>query len=530
MAYRSKAGVPDDQFVNPMAQSFIMPNAHGCFLTKIGVYFQAKSTTYPITLGLRNIEEGGTPNIYQIIPGSQVTKNQSTITVSADASAETQFEFDEPVYLHPGKMYAFTLFSNEQNTYKVWAGKVLDFDLGSTTNKITKNLAPGNLFKGNTGNVPMPELDTDLKHNLYIANFTATSGTVKFFDANVDEEALVDDPFRGTAGSAVVRVQHANHGFQVNDRVYITGVSGTVNGITAANLNGRRTVTHIDGTGYKFSAGGNADSAVEFGGTGINASRQIQYDVIQPNIGVYNPRNTGSFSIVGDLTTSKSFAGSETAYGTTSSLALVNDQDVFLNAPHVIMNDSNENLHTITQSTVLTASISTDVGGNTVAPFLDAQRASLTLVSNIVDNQDSAATTGFNVPLDFVAETDPKGGTSLAKHITKAITLEEPATGLKILYGANVQEGTSIDLFYRTANIGSDSDFTEGTFIASTVDADPGKNAGPNTFKEYEHTIGDLSSNTLAEFNTFQVKLVMNSTKQNVVPRVRDLSVIALGT
>ena len=74
--------------------------------------------------------------------GSQVTKNQSTITVSADASAETQFEFDEPVYLHPGKMYAFTLFSNEQNTYKVWAGKVLDFDLGSTTNKITKNLAP----------------------------------------------------------------------------------------------------------------------------------------------------------------------------------------------------------------------------------------------------------------------------------------------------------------------------------------------------------------------------------------------------
>ena len=119
----------------------------------------------------------------------------------------------------------------------------------------------------------MPELDTDLKHNLYIANFTATSGTVKFFDANVDEEDLVDDPFRGTAGSAVVRVQHANHGFQVNDRVYITGVSGTVNGITAANLNGRRTVTHIDGTGYKFSAGGNADSAVEFGGTQVSMPR-----------------------------------------------------------------------------------------------------------------------------------------------------------------------------------------------------------------------------------------------------------------
>jgi|DEB0MinimDraft_10_1074344.scaffolds.fasta_scaffold05300_3 hypothetical protein len=530
MAYSSKRGIQKDQFVNPMAQTFIVSDAHGCFLTKIGVYFQEKSSTYPITLALRNVEEGGAPNIYQVIPGSQVTKNQSAITVSSDASVETQFEFDEPIYIKPGKLYAFTLFSNEQNSYKVWAAKVLDFNLGSTTNKITKNVAPGNLFKGNTGVSYQPELDTDLKYNLYSAKFAATTATAKFFDANTDQESLINDPFTGTAGSAVIRVQHPNHGFQVNDRVFISGVSGTVNGITATNLNGRRTVTAIDGTGYKFNAGGNADSAVEFGGSNIIATSQIKYDVIQPSIGVYNPRNTGSFSITGNLTTSKSFAGTETAYGTTSNVALINDKDTILDNPHVVMNDSNEDLHSITQSTVLSATFSTDVGSNKVAPFLDAQRSNLTLIGNIIDNQDSAATTGFNVPLNFVAETHPENGTSLAKHITKPITLEEPATGLKIIYAANVQEGTTIDVFYRTARIGSDSDFTKTSFIETTVDADPGKSPGQKQFREYEHTIGALSADTLDEFNTFQVKLVMNSTNQSIVPRVRDLTVIALGT
>ena len=530
MAYNTRVGIPDETHVNPMAQTFALGSKHGDFITKIEVYFQEKSASYPITLALRNVENGGNPNIYQIIPGSQVTKNASTITTSTDASVATTFEFDEPIYLHPGKMYAFTLACPEENTYKVWAGKVLDFDLGSTTNKITKNLAPGNMFKGNTGQTFSPVLDADLKYNLYTAKFASTSGIAKFFDANVDEEPLIDDPFTGTASSAVIRVQHPNHGFQINDRVNIIGVTGTVNGITAANLNGRRIITAVDGTGYKFNAGANATASVEFGGSGIFASKQIKYDVIQPNLGIYNPRNTGTVSLTADIATSKSFAGTETAYGITSALEVVNDQDARLITPHVIMNDSNEDLHSITQSTILTANISSDITGNRVVPFLDAQRANLTVIGNIVDNQDSAATSGFNVPLNFVNETHPTAGTSLAKHITKTVRLEEPSTGLRILYAGNVQSGTSIDLYYRTGAIGNDSDLSETSFIAATVDADPGVSAGEEQYKDYEFNIGATTGTTLPEFNAFQVKLVMNSVSEVVVPKIRDLSIIALGT
>ena len=41
---------------------------------------------------------------------------------------------------------------------------------------------------------------------------------------------------------------------------------------------------------------------------------------------------------------------------------------------------------------------------NTVAPMLDLQRSSTSLINNIIDKQASVATTGFNKPLNFVAE------------------------------------------------------------------------------------------------------------------------------
>ena len=101
---------------------------------------------------------------------------------------------------------------------------------------------------------------------------------------------------------------------------------------------------------------------------------------------------------------------------------------------------------------------------------------------------------------------------------------------MRVLYGANVQEGTTLDLYYRTGAIGDDSDLTTTSFTAASVDADPGKSIDENQYKEYEYNIGATAATTLPEFNAFQVKIVMNSTKQNIVPKIRDLSVIALGT
>ena len=51
---------------------------------------------------------------------------------------------------------------------------------------------------------------------------------------------------------------------------------------------------------------------------------------------------------------------------------------------------------------------------------------------------------------------------------------------------------------------------------------------GEQSFHEYRHTIGGDFAATLAEFDKYQIKIVMNSQSSSSIPRIRDLRTIAL--
>ena len=96
---------------NPLAQSFFVPEASGLFLTKIGLYFKSTFTAtansqLPVSLHIRPMRDG-VPVDTQIVPGSVVYKAYNEVNTSNDASSETQFVFDEPVYLSAFTDYAF---------------------------------------------------------------------------------------------------------------------------------------------------------------------------------------------------------------------------------------------------------------------------------------------------------------------------------------------------------------------------------------------------------------------------------------
>ena len=157
-------------------------------------------------------------------------------------------------------------------------------------------------------------------------------------------------------------------------------------------------------------------------------------------------------------------------------------------------------------------------------------------VHNIIDNQDSASTSGFNVPLDFVAETVAGFGSSSAKHITQPVVLAEAATGIKVLIDANRPNTAGFDLYFRTLPTGADTPiedvaWTEVSNIepTSNYNNQPSDN-NPSIFREYRYTIGGDFVGTLVPFNTYQLKLVMNSTSSTTVPRFKALRTIALGT
>ena len=109
----------------------------------------------------------------------------------------------------------------------------------------------------------------------------------------------------------------------------------------------------------------------------------------------------------------------------------------------MIATDSNEATHlSSAQSSTVTATLTGPSDDTFTSPFIDLQRAHLLTIGNKIDRNDASATTNFNVPLTYVAETDAANGSALAKHITKPVTLAVPATGLKVLFeGIAIADG-----------------------------------------------------------------------------------------
>jgi hypothetical protein len=508
------------QFVDQLSQSFTVSEQYGVYVTKIGVFFQSVSGTFPISLHLRLGEN--------IIATSVKTASEMSSAASATAATETTFAFDEPMFLSQG-VYGFSLESNDKNEYNIWHAKLGDFKLGTTQERVIKDLAPGQMAPTAAGFIQSADPDSDIKFKIYRASFSANSGTAVFRDGSTPLILLGLNPLSASAADSDVQVTQPNHGFHVNDKVNIRGLTAATsyNGILGSSINGTRTITDVDFTGYKFQADSAMDSAVSFGGSIVTASQQYRMDLVQLQIQENKPTIT-TIDYSGAFTTSKSFAGTETPYGTTSGVSLVNQQSKLFKVPHVVASDSNETAFLSgAESTTITATLNNTVG-NFVSPIIDLQRTQMLAISNQIDRQDSAATTNFNVPLNFVAETDPANGSSATKHITKPVALEVPATGIKVLFAGHRPTTGHFDLYFRTAATGTDSDILEKSFVKATVDVQQPNDVAFNEFHEYEFTIGGDFASTLSEFDKYQIKIIMESTSTSDIPRIRDLRTIAL--
>tara|TARA_R110002096_G_scaffold399435_2_gene595841 strand:- start:247 stop:1830 length:1584 start_codon:yes stop_codon:yes gene_type:complete len=519
------------QEVQQLKQTFAVTERYGVYITKIGLFFKSVSTTFPITLHLRFVgdSKGSIASVLK-------TASNMTSAEHATATTETEFVFDKPVALLPGN-YAFSLESADLNEYVVWHSQLGDFKLGTTQERVIKDISPGSMFPPSVGGAQVINRDADLKFTIYRANFAASSATAVFKDANPPVKLLGNNPLyaKNAVGAAdSCYVVHADHGFQVNDKVNIQGLTGGTryNGVLGSNINGQRTITGVDGTGYKFAlsvsgATEGLDSDVSFGGNGITATQHYRYDIAQLQMAERKPGNT-EITYAGVLTGSKSFAGTETAYGT-SAVKFQNQKNYILNQPHVVATDSNEATHlSNAESTTVTATFTGPSDDTFTSPFIDLQRSHLLTIGNRIDRNDPTATTNYNVPLTYVAETDPANGSALAKHITKPVTLAVPATGLKVLFAGHRPSTAEFDLYYRTCSSGTDSDILEKSFVLQAVDAAMPADKGDRSFHEYRYTVGGSFAATLPEFDKYQIKIVMNSQTSSSIPRIRDLRTIAL--
>ena len=203
------------RWVDPLAQSFEVPDPNGVFITKVEVFFRTKDTAgLPVTLQVRTMQTGLPTQT--ILPFGEVVLEPSQVQLSDDGSTPTTFTFPSPVYLETGNAYCVVLLS-ASNEYTVWISRMGEEDI-STSNlaesqRIIVSQQPllGSLFKSQNGATWDPSQLEDLKLKIYRAEFYRGSSTVRFYNPQLDignrqVASLRPNPLETYSNSALVGI------------------------------------------------------------------------------------------------------------------------------------------------------------------------------------------------------------------------------------------------------------------------------------------------------------------------------------
>jgi len=275
------------KIVKPVAQSFFIEDS--CIVTKVDLFFAQKDYDRPVTLHIRQ-NENGIPGKY-IIPMSEVIVYPDFIYTSSKGETPTEFKFDNPIFLKPGE-YSLCIGSDSSN-YNLYVSELDNVDL-ITGKRVTIQPTVGSLYKSQNASTWTPEQLLDLKFNLYRALFDPTNAaTIDFTLRGAPPKTLESDPLEIYNGSTTMRVYHFNHGMPNGSFVTLRAIGGAT-----ADLDGSyNTLYNIDMAqivgvpleiadqtlyGYTVTLPTAASASLRFGGSGVVATQNIVANALYP--------------------------------------------------------------------------------------------------------------------------------------------------------------------------------------------------------------------------------------------------------
>ena len=508
-------------WIDPIAQTFMVDDNGGAFITSMDLFAQSKDENIPITLQIREVVNGYPSRT--IVPFGEVVLNPSQVSISADASVATKFTFNSPVYLQEKTEYCLCLLANTNN-YNMWVARVGDTQVGSDRT-ISEQPYAGVMFKSQNGSTWTAEQLEDIKMKINRAEFKNVTGEVTLCNDSNPVKKLKTNPIRTTNSSSVVRVFHKNHGMHgTNNNVIISGIaSGFYNGIAHDAINGTHTsISNITLDSYDITTTGTANATGDVGGDSVTATQNNIFDVANINLATLTVPGTDiNYSI--RSTTGKSVHGSElefTLTGASDALAINPSDNIYFTSPQMVASDINQT-NEMAGNKSLFVNLSLSTNATNLSPYLDTARMSMVVVQNRLNNPTST-----NTP-NFVDDTASSGTSSAAVYVTKPVTLENDSTSLDVRLTQNVRATSSVEVYFRLTGAEEDRKIDNLGWIAFNGDGSEDITVTPaesdNTFKEYKYSASNLNT-----FTSFQIKIVMKGTISSYPPIIRDLRGIAL--
>jgi hypothetical protein len=137
--------------------------------------------------------------------------------------------------------------------------------------------------------------------------------------------------------------------------------------------------------------------------------------------------------------------------------------------------------------------------------------------------------------IDFVSENTSKNSSSVAKYVTKEITINSPATAIDVHLTANVKEIQNVQVLYKFKKASSQENFNDIDWvyfnesgqpdtleIASSENTISGVVEKQSSYQDLKYSVSDLP-----EFSSFAVKIVMKGVDPAFVPKIQDIRAVA---
>ena len=141
----------------------------------------------------------------------------------------------------------------------------------------------------------------------------------------------------------------------------------------------------------------------------------------------------------------------------------------------------------------------------------------------------------YTTGVDYVPETDAVNSSSVAKYVTKEVSINNPGSSIDVRSTMNITDIENVKIYYKIRQASSSANFEDVNWVPFNVDGNPDNDnlATPTNSisgqfekqQDYQELV--YSASNLPEFTSFAVKIIMKTDNPSYVPKIQDLRAVA---
>jgi len=549
---------------DPLAQTIMVDMDGGIFITSVDLFFSTKDDFKPVTCQIRHTVNG--------YPGPKILGEKvvypKDVVVSELGTEPTQFEFPSPIYCADETEYCIVILADTQG-YRCHISR-MGQEAVDGSGIISAQPHAGVFFKSQNASTWTADQMEDLKFRVNRAVFdTSARGEVILENSEYDDnnndlwtKEFGPQSMKITENSSEITFDiNDSSGFVPTDRwagqgynyVTLSDFHGTYDVFPSESFNGDHLVTRTTYNTFtidmrnNFYAQGSTTESIAYSAAELPTvtntytpksnttssprfKSNFKYDLIKPIIQTIELPNTDIAAQVRGLSGTSQDSNRVPGIKDQNYNYFVPNQNIEFSSPKMMATNTNERIFNTSgtaldkKSLVIKLNLTSTMAN--ISPVVDTQRMSAILVSNKT-NSPSNTTVGQRgyVNTGFVAETEPTGGSIATKYITKEVTLDQGSSSLKTIATVCRQSPCDVDFYYRIKTSEEQVFVDRPWVLMERPEAYETESFGPEDFKEFEFDLQNLP-----EFTSVSVKIVMTTENSAIVPRVKDLRIIALAS